>query len=298
MSSPRRKNRKGGDARHVRLYTFMTRTPAWKSLSGNERATYLLLAERYMGLNNGKIPYSVREVAAELQISLMTASRCLERLQQRGFIVAMVKGAFSWKTRHATEWRLTEHVCNVSGHGPSGEYRDWRPGPKNQNTVSVVVLNGICGGTDVAQKTRDGICGGTVNGQKCDPQYHQGNTLSYQVPPGKLPDLMTEGSGKAGERSAPIRSAVASEPAATSKQVAGKKPTDLTLAEINAAWRGSPSLASQRKVRPDLMTEYAGTGTRRYTLSTDPRAYQQYATTTPSSLRLPMTTRKPIIVAT
>jgi hypothetical protein len=45
-------------------------------------------------------------------------------------------------------------------------------------------------------------------------------------------------SGKAGERSAPIRSAEASEPAKP-KQIAKKKPTDLTLAEINAAWRGS-----------------------------------------------------------
>jgi DNA-binding transcriptional regulator YhcF (GntR family) len=219
MSSTRRKNRKGGDPRHVRLYTYMTRTPAWKSLSGNERATYLLLAERYVGLNNGKIPYSVREVAAELQVSLMTASRCLERLQQCGFIVAMVRGAFSLKRRHATEWRLTEHVCNVSGHGPSGEYRDWRPEPemkeKIQNTVSVVVSIGICGGTDVAQKTRDGICGGTVNSQKSDPQYHQGNTLSYQVPPAK--------------------------PAGP-------------------------------------MTEYAGTGTRRYLLSDEPRAFEQFGT--------------------
>ena len=41
-----------------------------------------------------------------------------------------------------------------------------------------------------------------------------------------------------GERSAPIRSAVASEPA-NPKQVTKKNPLDLTLAEINAAWRGS-----------------------------------------------------------
>jgi hypothetical protein len=41
-------------------------------------ATYLLLTERYMGLNNGTIPYSVREVAAELHISQPTACRCLE----------------------------------------------------------------------------------------------------------------------------------------------------------------------------------------------------------------------------
>jgi Protein of unknown function (DUF3631) len=48
--------------------------------------------------------------------------------------------------------------------------------------------------------------------------------------------------------------------------------------DCEAAW-------ASREARPNLMTEYAGTGTRHYTLSTDPRAYQQYATVTPSSLR-------------
>jgi hypothetical protein len=131
-----------GDARHVRLYAYMTRTPAWKSLNGNERATYVLLAERFMGTNNGKIPLSVRQVAVELRISQPTACRCLATLQERGFIVATRKGAFSLKRRHATEWRMTEHPDSVSGHGPSGEYREWRPGPE----ITRVGLNGFAVG--------------------------------------------------------------------------------------------------------------------------------------------------------
>jgi hypothetical protein len=50
-------------------------------------------------------------------------------------------------------------------------------------------------------------------------------------------------------------------------------------ARARVAWNRGP------EARPNLMTEYAGTGTRRYVLSDDPRAYQQYATITPSSLR-------------
>jgi hypothetical protein len=173
--------RRKRDAQHVRIYHYMSKTPAWKSLNGNERATYLLLSERYMGLNNGKIPYSVREIATDLRISTHTASRCLKGLQERGFIVAMTKGAFSWKKRHATEWRLTEHVCNVSGRGPTSEYRNWRP--TIQNTVSVVKPIGSCGGTNVAKRTLDGTCGETVRRQKSDPQLHYSYTLSCQVPP-------------------------------------------------------------------------------------------------------------------
>jgi DNA-binding transcriptional regulator YhcF (GntR family) len=174
-------NRRKKDAAHVRIYHYMSKTPAWRSLNGNERATYLLLSERYMGLNNGKIPYSVREIATDLRISTHTASRCLTTLQERGFIVAMTKGAFSWKKRHATEWRLTEHVCHVSGHGPSSEYRNWRP--EIQNTVAVVKPIGSCGETNVAKRSRDGSCGETVKDQKSDPRLHHSYTLSCQVPP-------------------------------------------------------------------------------------------------------------------
>ena len=168
------------DAGHVRIYHYMSRTPAWKSLNGNERATYLLLSERYMGLNNGKIPYSVREIATDLRISKDTACRCLQRLQERGFIVAMTKGAFSLKKLHATEWRLTEHVCNRSGHGPTSEYRNWRP--EIQNTVPVVGPSGPCSRTDVAKIARNGPCSRTVKGQKPHPRSDQRDTLSYQVP--------------------------------------------------------------------------------------------------------------------
>jgi hypothetical protein len=171
-----------GDARHVRLYSYMTRTPAWKSLNGNDRATYVLLAERFMGTNNGKIPLSVRQVAVELRISPMTARRCLATLQERGFIVATRKGAFSLKRRHATEWRMTEHPDSVSGHGPSGEYREWRPEPEIQNTVPVVIPIGASGDTGVAEKTRHGAAGDTVDGQKFISRYHHRHTLSYQVP--------------------------------------------------------------------------------------------------------------------
>jgi hypothetical protein len=172
------------DARHVRIYHYMSKTPAWKSLNGNERATYLLLSERYMGLNNGKIPYSVREIAIDLRICRDTAARCLKRLQERGFIVAMTKGAFSLKKRHATEWRLTEHVCNVSGHGPTSEYRDWRP--EIQNTVPVVGPIGPRGRTNVANITRNGPSGRTVKGQKSNPRSDYKDTLSCQVPPSQL----------------------------------------------------------------------------------------------------------------
>ncbi len=86
----------------------MLNSAAWRDLDAVSRALYIEIARRYMGQNNGRIPYSVREGAAQLGVSKATISRSLNALIYHGFIVATMKGAFSLKSRHATEWRLTE----------------------------------------------------------------------------------------------------------------------------------------------------------------------------------------------
>ncbi len=103
--------KKRKESKHVRIYHYMSKTPAWKSLNGNERATYLLLAERYMGLNNGKIPYSVRELAAELGLSLSTAKQCLDRLQARGFHRCHEEGRLQHE--EATRDRMAPHRASL-----------------------------------------------------------------------------------------------------------------------------------------------------------------------------------------
>src|SRR5215469_3435698 len=114
-------------ARHVRLYHWMMATPAWKSLNGNQRAIYVEIAARYDGSNNGRIPYSVREAAQALHIGKATAARDLIVLEERGFIVVMARGAFNVKLKLATEWRLTEFNCDVTGALPTKEFTKWSP---------------------------------------------------------------------------------------------------------------------------------------------------------------------------
>jgi len=119
------KKSKFAGPRHVRLYFFLLNCPAWHALDSNSRALYIEIAKRYMGTNNGRIPYSVREGAAELGISPATVSRCLAALAAHGFIVPTKKGAFHYKVRHATEWRLTEHDCN--GQPATKDFMRWSP---------------------------------------------------------------------------------------------------------------------------------------------------------------------------
>jgi hypothetical protein len=65
------------------------------------------LARRYNGQNNGQISLSVRQAASEIGCCLNHAADLLHELEEAGFIAATQRGAFSWKKRHATTWRLT-----------------------------------------------------------------------------------------------------------------------------------------------------------------------------------------------
>ncbi len=122
----RYKQEKRKPDRHVRLYHWLMRSPAWKSLPGLSRALYAELAKYYNGKNNGKIGYSARQAADDLQITPGTASRHLRILTDCGFIEPMKKGAFSVKERHATEWRMTEFICDVSGKPPTKDFMRWQ----------------------------------------------------------------------------------------------------------------------------------------------------------------------------
>jgi len=130
MSSSRK--RAHGSPRYVRLDEHLLRSAAWQSLDGNCRALYVEMARRYRGpnSNNGRIPYSVREAAANLRVGKSTADRCFDRLQETGFIKIGKRSGFSMKGRVATEWLLTEFPddATASGHvPPTKDFMRWTP---------------------------------------------------------------------------------------------------------------------------------------------------------------------------
>lgn len=118
------KKKRAKAERYVRLTHRMMQTKAWQSLDSSARAVYLELAMIYTGTNNGRIGLSVRQAAQAIQVSPATAARALSVLQERGFIVATAKGRFD-RQRHATEWRLTEFKCDLTGQPASRDFEDW-----------------------------------------------------------------------------------------------------------------------------------------------------------------------------
>jgi hypothetical protein len=163
--------------RHVRICHYMMDTPAWKSLGAIERAMYLDIASRYagQGTNNGKIAYAIRTAAKELSIGTSTAKRALDNLVERGFIACISKGAFSLKSKHATEWRLTEFASDVSNEFATKDFMRWRPDenktryPQRQQTVAVAATVGICSGNREDSNTSLGICSGNKTAETEEP---------------------------------------------------------------------------------------------------------------------------------
>lgn len=114
-----------GDAHDVQLPHFMLRSEAWRSLTPQVVAAYVLLASRYDGTNNGRIPLSVREVARLCHVAPNTAMRALKDLESKGFIVRVTEGGFSRKVRHATEWGLTQWPMK-EGEPATDAFARWR----------------------------------------------------------------------------------------------------------------------------------------------------------------------------
>jgi DNA-binding transcriptional MocR family regulator len=104
-------------------------SPAYVSLSLPARSAFFEVLRGYNGANNGKIALSVRQLAERMNYSINTAMRALQELVEKGFVEPRIKGSFSVKFRHATEWRLTDRRCDATGARQSQAFLKWKPPP-------------------------------------------------------------------------------------------------------------------------------------------------------------------------
>jgi hypothetical protein len=119
--------RSRGSGRFVALHHFLLNSAAWRALTPYDRAVYIEVVKAYDGTNNGRIALGVRRIAAQANVGKNTAVRSLERLVELGFLEQAQAGAFDYKVRHATEWRLTQYRCDRTGALPSKAFMKWRP---------------------------------------------------------------------------------------------------------------------------------------------------------------------------
>lgn len=124
---PRRVNTTGRNPnwRGVALDDWLLNSPAYRSLSGDARSLYVEFRRRFAPSRNGAIPFSIREMATAINRTEKTASKALEELLERGFVRCRYRGAFSMKTRHASEWELTEY--SIGDKKPAKDFMSWTP---------------------------------------------------------------------------------------------------------------------------------------------------------------------------
>jgi hypothetical protein len=66
-------------------------------------------------------------MANNLNISPPTAQRrVFKELKDHGFIVETRRGRYGKKRSYASEWRLTEFRCDMTGQLPTHAYRHWQ----------------------------------------------------------------------------------------------------------------------------------------------------------------------------
>jgi len=157
---PHGKKRRRSKRKFVQIFCDVIESPAYRSLSVYAVAALVQVCHRFNGANNGKISFSVREMAERLRTGPRQAGSAFKELSERGFLVATIKGWFSTKHRHATEWRLTFQHCNHQP--PTKDYEKWQPGI--QNTVSPENSAGVPGGhTTRSQKGAHGVPRGHIS---------------------------------------------------------------------------------------------------------------------------------------
>jgi hypothetical protein len=101
--------------RFVMLTYDILNSPSWEGLSAQARAVLIQIAKRYNGGNNGALAASVRNLATECRINKDTAGKAVKELLDAGFVELAQAGAFSFKKRHAAEYRLTWLKCDQTG---------------------------------------------------------------------------------------------------------------------------------------------------------------------------------------
>ena len=109
--------------RFVQLNYYLIKSNAFKEVSGGAFKLYIKVRERFNGVNNGEIGFSVRDASNKLGIAPMTAHKYFKELEEKGFLKTRVKGSYNFKSRHATTWIITAERYNHKA--PSNDFMSW-----------------------------------------------------------------------------------------------------------------------------------------------------------------------------
>jgi hypothetical protein len=233
-----RTGRSKGTGRFVQLHNYVLESAAWRSLTLPARCALVEILRVYNGANNGQLGMAVRYLAERLRCGKTTASRALEELEQKGFIGVQKVGVFGRPM--GSEYYVTLYRNDVNFEPPSKPFMKWReasPVPSQTSAVPPQVQSQ----QNYKKQYLTGDCKGP---SEPNPSTQYGTHI--HLPMGGL---------DAGSRSAPIGSAVASDPALTSIAAATLEPIESEPAPENLGSHAKRAIADleARKIRRELL---------------------------------------------
>jgi len=117
---------RNGTEQYIGVPYSMTRSAAFRSLTGSALKVWVELRSRFNGRNNGELSLSLDEGARLLGMGKTTVGRAFVELEEKGLIVMTRRG--QWYGRLATTWAVTDRSYN--GHLPTNAWKHWQPHAK------------------------------------------------------------------------------------------------------------------------------------------------------------------------
>jgi DNA-binding transcriptional MocR family regulator len=114
------------DRPHARIYSTWVELAAWRAISIAARCLLVEMLTRYRPGDNGRLEWSVRDVAEVLGVSKSTASTALIELETTGWIEVTRAGSFSRKGR-ASLYALAMFTNDVTAEPATRTFERWRP---------------------------------------------------------------------------------------------------------------------------------------------------------------------------
>jgi hypothetical protein len=232
----------------VPLDQEVMRSPAWRATSFGARWLYVHLKRRwsFKQKNNGRIFLSHRDAQQEIGGNRDSISRWFRELQHYGFIVMTDPGGLGVNGKgKAPHYRLTELEAPGGRNGST-----WMLPTKDFNRWNGTKFRDDRGEVERARK------------KKQNPGPETGARVARKQGPGLA------------WKQGPLHAATGPETGAISAAPPGPETGAISRYTTPTALKPPP----RHEVRSNPMTEYAGTGTRRYVLSDEPRAFDQYGT--------------------
>jgi len=129
------KGRNKGEGQYMPLPYNLTRSVAFRRLTGNALKVFIELRSRFNGANNGRLSLSYQDAADLLGMSKSSVKRAFDELVEKGFLKKRREG--QWYGRLAAEYILTTE--RHDGHLATHDWKRWTEPSRRKGKTPVAV---------------------------------------------------------------------------------------------------------------------------------------------------------------